>query len=87
MTTEEKHATVSEYVGYTQIPHFNIPGQVHSWLQSVFAGEEVPPYEVNSATVDCLYKMAVECEESERQNQVLLKDLQQQTREYESKSA
>ncbi len=52
----------------------------------MFSGEEVPLYEVNSSTVDHLYKMAVQCEENERQNQLLLRDLEQKTNEYEAKS-
>ena len=52
----------------------------------MFCGEGVPPYEVNSRTVDILYDMAVRCEERERQAGLLLADMEQKTREYEAES-
>ena len=60
--------------------------QVHSWLQTVFSEGEVPPYEVNSGTLDTLYKMASQCEEREAQAQLLLNDLEQKTTEYQAES-
>lgn len=62
------------------------PRQVHSWLQTVFSEGEVPPYEVNSGTLDTLYKMASQCQEREAQAQLLLTDLEQKTTEYQAES-
>ncbi|XP_064391268.1 HAUS augmin-like complex subunit 1 [Halichondria panicea] len=59
---------------------------VHSWLQTVFSEGEVPPYEVNSGTLDTLYKMASQCQEREAQAQLLLTDLEQKTTEYQAET-
>lgn len=52
----------------------------------MFAGEEVPEYEINSQTVDFLYKMALENEAREKEAEVMMADLEQKTREYGAES-
>ncbi len=49
-------------------------------------GDEVPEYEINSQTVEFLYKMAVENEAREREAEVVIADLEQKTGEYTAES-
>ena len=60
--------------------------QVQEWLESVFAGEEVPDYEITHGTVDRLWQLAVEGREREGWVETLVEDLEQKTQEYAAES-
>ena len=60
--------------------------QVRQWLEKVFSGEEVPEYEINSHTVDCLYRMAQDSETREREAEVMMEDFEQKAEEYAAES-
>ena len=62
------------------------PPQVHQWLEKVFSGEEVPEYEINSQTVDRLYRMAQDSEAREREAETMIEDFEQKAEEYASES-
>lgn len=63
------------------------PTQVHRWLGKVFGGgAEVPEYEVSSATVDQLHRLARENERKEREAELAMEDMRQATEEYCSES-
>ena len=59
---------------------------MRQWLEKVFAGEEVPDYEINSQTIDYLYHTARENETREREAEVLIEDFEQKTEEYAAES-
>ncbi len=84
MNTNKYHKAVN--IDLIFLPPLPPSRQVHSWLQTVFSEGEIPPYEVNSGTLDTLYKMASQCEEREAQAQLLLNDLEQKTTEYQAES-
>ena len=52
----------------------------------MFSGEEVPEYEINSHTVDCLYCMAQDSETREREAEVMMEDFEQKAEEYAAES-
>ena len=52
----------------------------------MFSGEEVPEYEINSQTVDCLYHMAQDSETREREAEVTIEDFEQKAEEYAAES-
>ena len=52
----------------------------------MFSGEEVPEYEINSHTVDCLYRMAQDSETREREAEVMMEDFEQKAEEYAAES-
>ena len=52
----------------------------------MFTGEEVPDYEINSQTIDCLYRMARQNETREREAEILMEDFEQKTEEYAAES-
>lgn len=52
----------------------------------MFSGEEVPEYEINSQTVDHLYRMAQDSETREREAEVTIEDFEQKAEEYAAES-
>jgi HAUS augmin-like complex subunit 1 len=55
---------------------------VQEWLESVFAGDQVPDYEITQRVVDQLWQLATACRERERRVEAVVDDLEQKTREY-----
>lgn len=59
---------------------------MQEWLESVFAGEDVPDYEITQSTVEQLWKLASESKARERQVETVVEDLQQKAQEYTAES-
>ena len=57
-------------------------GQVGEWLESVFAGEEVPEYEITQSTVEELWQLATASRDRERRVNIIVEDMEQKTKEY-----
>ena len=60
--------------------------QVREWLESVFAGEEVPEYEITPGTVEELWQLATASREKERRLETIVEDMEQKAHEYEAES-
>ena len=60
--------------------------QVREWLESVFAGEEVPEYEITQGTVEQLWQIATASREKEKKMESIVEDMEQKTQEYEAES-
>ena len=56
--------------------------QVQDWLRGLFAGEEVPAYEINSQTVGVLYELATSSRRKADLAKIAIEDMQQKTTEY-----
>ena len=56
--------------------------QVQDWLKEVFAGEEVPAYEINSQTVAVLHHLAARSQKRAKLAKMTIEDLEQKTQEY-----
>ena len=52
----------------------------------MFAGEEVPEYEITQATVEQLWQLASESQERERRVETVVEDLEQKAQEYAAES-
>ena len=61
--------------------------QVHCWLEKVFSGDTVPPYEINPRTIDILYSLKELNEKQNRAAEIVIEDLQQKTDEYKEEGA
>ncbi|CAI8009446.1 HAUS augmin-like complex subunit 1 [Geodia barretti] len=59
---------------------------VREWLESVFAGEEVPEYEITPGTVEELWQLATASREKERRLKTIVEDTEQKAHEYEAES-
>ena len=55
---------------------------MHCWLEKVFGGETVSPYEINTRTVNLLYNLKVQNEKQDQAAEIIIEDLQQKTEEY-----
>lgn len=53
---------------------------------SVFAGEDVPEYEITQSTVTQLWRLASTCKERERRIETVIADMDQKTQEYAAES-
>lgn len=53
---------------------------------SVFAGEEVPEYEITQNTVEHLWQLSSTCKEKERRIEAIVEDMEQKTQEYAAES-
>lgn len=60
--------------------------QVQEWLESVFAGERVPEYEITQSTVEQLWRLARETQAREAELEVVMEAMEQQTEEYLAES-
>ncbi|CAH1253032.1 HAUS1 [Branchiostoma lanceolatum] len=56
--------------------------KVRHWLDQMFEGETVPPYEVNETTITVLYDLACKNEVVDKDTRLLLEDLGQKADEY-----
>ncbi|XP_059207570.1 HAUS augmin-like complex subunit 1 [Centropristis striata] len=61
--------------------------KVNSWLSSVFGDQPVPPFEVNTRTVDILYQLAQSSEARCSDTALLTEDLRQKASEYQAEGA
>uniref|UniRef100_A0A3B3WTM2 HAUS augmin-like complex, subunit 1 n=1 Tax=Poecilia mexicana TaxID=48701 RepID=A0A3B3WTM2_9TELE len=61
--------------------------KVNSWLGAVFGDQPVPPFEVNTRTVDILYQMAQSSEARCSDTALLIEDYKQKTSEYQADAA
>lgn len=59
---------------------------MQEWLESVFAGEDVPDYEITHSTVEQLWQLASESKARERQVEIVVEDLEQKALEYTAES-
>lgn len=59
---------------------------MQDWLGSVFAGEDVPDYEITHSTVEQLWQLASESKARESQVETVVEDLQQKALEYTAES-
>ena len=53
---------------------------------SVFAGEDVPEYEITQSTVGQLWQLASTCKERERRMEAIIEDTEQKAQEYAAES-
>lgn len=60
--------------------------QVQQWLESLFTGEDIPDYEINSHTVNVLYAMATQSERKAALATVAIEDIEQKNKEYIAES-
>lgn len=51
-------------------------------MESVFAGEEVPEYEITQSTVEELWQLATASRDRERRLNIIVEDMEQKTKEY-----
>ncbi|XP_056140388.1 HAUS augmin-like complex subunit 1 [Lampris incognitus] len=58
--------------------------KVNKWLSTVFGEQAVPPFEVNTRTVDVLYQLARSSEVRCRHASLLIEDLNQKASEYQA---
>ena len=58
--------------------------QVELWLEKVFAGGDIPAYEVNKTTVGVLYNLMKRNENVDRDTQLVIDDHRQKAQEYRS---
>ena len=56
--------------------------QVSAWLEQLFAGQNVPQYEINSRTLDILLQLAERNKRQDRDAELVTQDLHQKTEEY-----
>ncbi|XP_070541976.1 HAUS augmin-like complex subunit 1 [Ptychodera flava] len=56
--------------------------KVQAWLDEVFAGSSVPPYEINTRTIDILTDLMKKNEARDRETEILIEDLNQKALEY-----
>ena len=65
-----------------------ILSQVQEWLEDLFAGEDIPGYEINSQTIGMLYDLATLSQRRDDVAKIAIEDMEQKTKEYlaESKS-
>lgn len=56
--------------------------KINSWLSEVFGDQPVPPFEVNTRTVDVLYQLAQSSEARCSDTKLLIEDLKQKASEY-----
>ena len=56
--------------------------QVQEWLASVFAGEEIPEYEITQSSVEQLWQLASACKERERRLETVVEDMEQKAQEF-----
>ncbi len=56
--------------------------QVQQWLENLFAGGDIPDYEINSHTVNVLYAMATQSERKAALAQIAIDDIEQKSKEY-----
>ncbi|XP_005807112.1 HAUS augmin-like complex subunit 1 [Xiphophorus maculatus] len=61
--------------------------KVNSWLGVVFGDQPVPPFEVNTRTVDILYQLAQSSEARCSDTALLIEDYKQKTSEYQADAA
>ncbi|CAL1573402.1 unnamed protein product [Knipowitschia caucasica] len=61
--------------------------KVNSWLSAVFGDQPVPQFEVNTRTVDVLFQLAQTSETRCSHTELLIKDLNQKTSEYQADCA
>lgn len=59
---------------------------MHKWLEGLFAGEQIPEYEINSQTLEILYAMAMQSERNDSLARIATEDVKQKTEEYMSES-
>ncbi|XP_068931493.1 HAUS augmin-like complex subunit 1 isoform X4 [Petaurus breviceps papuanus] len=60
--------------------------KIASWLKKIFGDQPIPKYEVNSRTTDILYHLS-ECNRArDRDISLVIEDLKQKAREYESEA-
>lgn len=52
----------------------------------MFAGKQIPDYEINRHTVDCLYAMATQSERRTAAARLAIEDIEQKTEEYVAES-
>jgi len=56
--------------------------QIDAWLQTVFAGDSLPAYEVNEQTLDLLSELKHCNERQENYNQLIIHDMRLKADEY-----
>lgn len=56
--------------------------QVQGWLDDVFAGEQIPPYEINSQTISILHQVAVSAQKKAYMAKIATEDMKQKCGEY-----
>ncbi|XP_078702156.1 HAUS augmin-like complex subunit 1 [Branchiostoma floridae x Branchiostoma belcheri] len=60
--------------------------KVRHWLEQMFGGETVPPYEVNETTITVLYDLACKNQAVDKDTKLLLEDLGQKADEYNAEA-
>ncbi|KAI8507759.1 HAUS augmin-like complex subunit 1 [Branchiostoma belcheri] len=60
--------------------------KVRHWLEQMFGGETVPPYEVNETTITVLYDLACKNQAVDKDTNLLLEDLGQKADEYNAEA-
>ncbi|KFP73344.1 HAUS augmin-like complex subunit 1, partial [Apaloderma vittatum] len=60
--------------------------QVTLWLKKIYENQPIPQYEVSAETVDILYELAEYNEAINRDDSLLIEDMEQQATEYEEKT-
>ena len=55
---------------------------MRAWLEKVFAGADIPQYEINEHTIDTLHGLMQRNQERDRETQIIIDDLNQKAEEY-----
>nr|XP_022329932.1 HAUS augmin-like complex subunit 1 isoform X1 [Crassostrea virginica] len=56
--------------------------EVHTWLEKVFAGDDIPEFELNATSLSILYNLMKCNQHADRDTQLLVEDAQQKAEEY-----
>lgn len=59
-----------------------LPLQVQMWLEKMFAGDDVPEFELNASNITLLYNLMKCNEQADKDTQVLVEDYQLKAEEY-----
>ena len=55
---------------------------MHTWLEKVFAGDDIPEFELNATSLSILYNLMKCNQHADRDTQLLIEDAQQKAEEY-----
>ena len=56
--------------------------QTHAWLEGLFGGDDVPPYEINERTVTILHELMMKNKQQDELNSAIAADWQRKAEEY-----
>lgn len=59
-----------------------LPLQVRIWLEKMFAGDDIPEFELNTSNITLLYNLMKCNEQADKDTQLLVEDYQHKAEEY-----